>query len=203
MAVRGVRPPKVNRRSEILKAAEKLMGSGGLSAVTTRQIAKEVGCSDSALYAHFEGRLELLLAMLEENLPDMRGPMQTLRESVGQGSPQTNLALALDGIYTFHRRMTPQLAGLFAEPELLAAYRESLLQQKKGPHRGMKSIEDYIRAEQKLSRIGAQVDARLAAYLLMSSSFFRAFSEHFADGSTMPAWGKFAKQLVAAIVPGP
>jgi AcrR family transcriptional regulator len=203
MVVRGVRPPKVNRRSEILKAAEKLMGSRGLSAVTTRQIAKEVGCSDSALYAHFEGRLELLLAMLDENLPDMRGTMQTLKESVGRGSPQANLAVTLGGIYNFHRRVTPQLAGLFAEPELLTAYRESLLHQNKGPHRGMKVIEDYIRAEQKLSRIGAQVDARLAAYLLMSSSLFRAFSEHFADDSTLPAWGKFAKQLVAAIVPEP
>jgi hypothetical protein len=97
--------------------------------------------------------------------------------------------------------VTPQLAGLFAEPELLTAYR--LLQQNKGPHRGMKVIEDYIRAEQKLLRIGAQVDVGLAAYLLMSSSLFRALSEHFADDSTLPAWGKFAKQLVAAIVPEP
>src|SRR5258708_2060754 len=37
------------------------MPSRGLSAVTKRQIAKGVGCSDSALYAHFEGRLEVLL----------------------------------------------------------------------------------------------------------------------------------------------
>src|ERR1700688_1655488 len=106
---------KVNRRSQILQAAEKLMHARGLTGVTTRQISQEVGCSEGALYFHFKGRLELLLAMLEESLPDMLGPLQTLRESVGKGSPHGNLAAALRGIFKFHRRVVPGSAGLFAE----------------------------------------------------------------------------------------
>ena len=62
---------KVNRRKAILQAAEKLMLSRGLSGITTRQISEEAGCSEGALYVHFNGRLELLLAMLEESLPEM------------------------------------------------------------------------------------------------------------------------------------
>src|SRR6516165_8883662 len=69
---------KVNRRKEILQAAEKLMLRHGLSGVTTRQISQEVGCSEGALYVHFKGRLELLLAMLEESLPNMLEPRQRL-----------------------------------------------------------------------------------------------------------------------------
>jgi hypothetical protein len=72
--------------------------------------------------------------MLEEGLPDMLGPLQTLRESVGLGSPQANLAAALLGIFKFHRRVVSGTAGLFAEPELLVAYRKSLARQGKGPH---------------------------------------------------------------------
>jgi len=79
---------KLNRRVEILRAARKLMNARGLSGVTTRQIAQEVGCSEGALYVHFDGRLELLLTMLEESLPDMLRPLQTLSESVGRGSPR-------------------------------------------------------------------------------------------------------------------
>ena len=197
------RTGKINRRSEILRAAEKLMRVRGLSGVTTRQISREVGCSEGALYVHFAGRLELLLAMLEESLPDMLGPLQTLRESVGRGSAQQNLVAALGGIFKFHQRVVPIAAGLFAEPELLAAYRGSLSRQGKGPHLSMKALEDYIRSEQELGRVASQVDAKLVAYLMLSSSFFRAFVEHFLDKVAHPAWGKFAQQLVATLAPKP
>src|SRR6516165_8555558 len=118
VSIDSKRTGKINRRSDILKAAEKLMRSHGLSGVTTRQISKEVGCSEGALYVHFKGRLELLLAMLEESLPDMLGPLETLRASVGRGSPHTNLVRALRAMFKFHRRILPATCGLFAEPEL-------------------------------------------------------------------------------------
>jgi AcrR family transcriptional regulator len=190
---------KINRRQEILKAAEKLMLTRGLSGITTRQISEEAGCSEGALYVHFKGRLELLLAMLEESLPEM--PLRTLHKQVGRGSPQENLATALRGIFKFHQQATPRVAGLFADPELHAAFRASLSRQNKGPHLSLKVLEDYIAAEQGLGRIHRRVDSKLAAYVLMSSSFFRAFSEQFFGRSMRPSWGKLAKQLIAAVAP--
>ena len=203
MATTRKRSRKVNRRSEILRAAEMLMHSRGLNGVTTRQISQEVGCSEGALYVHFKGRLELLLAMLEESLPEMLRPLQTLRESVGRGTPHVNLASALLGIFKFQRRVVPGSAGLFAEPELLVAYRGSLARQGKGPHLSMAALADYIAAEQELGRIDSGVDAKLAAYLLMSSSFFRAFMENFSGKAMQPCWDQFAKKLVAAVAPQP
>jgi AcrR family transcriptional regulator len=203
MATSTNRSGKENRRSEILRAAEKLMHSRGLTGVTTREISQEVGCSEGALYVHFKGRLELLLAMLEESLPDMLGPLQTLRESVGQSTPQANLAAALVGLFKFHRRVVPGTAGLFAEPELLVAYRKSLARQGKGPHLSIGVLADYIAAEQELGRIDSGVDAMLAAYLLMSSSFFGAFMEKFSGKTTQPSWDQFAKKLIAAVTPQP
>lgn len=192
---------KTNRRGEILQAAEKLMRSHGLAGVTTRQISKEVGCSEGALYVHFKGRAELLLAMLEESLPDMLEPLKALGKSVGRGSPHRNLAVALRGIFKFHRRIVPAACGLFAEPELLAAYRESLARRGKGPHLSMGALADYIAAEQKLGRINAAVDARLAASLLMSSSFFRAFLEDFVGAPIEPSWEQFAERLIVGVAP--
>jgi AcrR family transcriptional regulator len=179
------------------------MRSRGLSGVTTRQISKEVGCSEGALYVHFKGRLELLLAMLEESLPEMLQPLQSLQKSVGRGSAQRNLMLALDGIFKFHQRVVPASAGLFAEPELLATYRSSLNRQGKGPHLSMKVVEEYIRSEQALGRIDGHVDARLAASLMMSSSFFRAFIEEFFGTPVKPAWHEFTGQLIATVAPEP
>ena len=179
------------------------MQSRGLSGVTTRQISREVGCSEGALYVHFKGRLQLLLAMLEQRLPDMLGPLKELQESLGARSPQENLVTALGGIFKFHQHVVPASAALFAEPELLAAYRASLNRQGKGPQLSMGVLEEYIRSEQELGRIAAVVDAKLAAYLMMSASFFRAFVEHFFSKSLQPTWNKFAEQLVATITPEP
>ena len=201
MTVRTKRSGKVNRRSEILRAAEMLMHSRGLSGVTTRQISQEVGCSEGALYFHFKGRLELLLAMLEESLPNMLEPLHALRKSVGRGSPQENLAKALGGIFKFHRRVVSRTAGLFAEPELLGAYRKSLARQRKGPHLSIGVLADYIAAEQELGRIDSSVHAKVAAYLLMSSSFFSAFMEKFSGKTMQPPWDNYVKKLVAVVVP--
>lgn len=197
------RPKKTNRRSEILRAAAKLMVTQGLTGVTTRQISEKVGCSEGALYVHFKGRLELLLAMLEESLPDMLEPFRTLQESVGRNSPHANLEMAITGIYRFQGRVAPLFGGLFAEPKLLEAYRKYLTSRDKGPHLSIAALERYIAAEQKLGRINKQIDAKMSAYLLMSSSFFRAFVEHFFDRPMQPPWSKFAKGLVAAVVGEP
>ena len=203
MPTRSKQTGKVNRRSDILRAAEKLVRARGLSGVTTRQISKEVGCSEGALYVHFKGRLELLLAMLEESLPTMLLPLEILQESLGRGSAQDNLVQALKGIFKFHQRVVPATAGLFAEPALLAAYRNSLKGQGKGPHLSMRVLADYIRSEQRLGRIDSQADANYAASLIMSSSFFRAFVEQFFGTPMSPAWREFAKELIATITPAP
>jgi AcrR family transcriptional regulator len=193
---------RVNRRKQIIQAAEKLILSQGLACVTTRQISQEVGCSDGALYVHFKGRLELLLAVLEEGLPEMLGPLHTLQERVGQGSPQENLHAALQGIFRFHTRVTPIVASLFAEPELHAAYRKSLARRNQGPHLSLEVLEGYLAAEQKLGRIDQHINPRVAAHILMSASFFRAFSELFFGRKMRPAWGPFSKQLVTIVAPG-
>ena len=67
----------------------------------------------------------------------------------------------------------------------------------------MSQLERYIVAEQELGRIHKQTDAKISAYLLMSSAFFRAFVEHFFDRPMQPTWSKFAKELVAAVVAEP
>ena len=103
----------------------------------------------------------------------------------------------------FHQRVLPNTAALFAEPELLAAYRDSLARQKRGPHLSLAVLADYISAEQKLGRIEAKVDCKLAAYLLMAASFLRAFLEHFLGTAVGPSWNKFVKGVIDAVVPLP
>jgi hypothetical protein len=115
-------------------------------------------------------------------------PTRAHYKSVGRGSPMDNLTTALVGIFKFHQRIVPRTAGLFAEPELLAVYSKSLARQGKGPHLSMAALVEYITAEQELGHIDSSVEPGLAAYLLMSSSFFRAFMENFSGKAMRPPW---------------
>lgn len=188
-----------NRRGQIVAAAERLVRSQGLSSVTTRRIAEEVGCSEGALYVHFKGRLQLLVAVLEESLPDMLVPLQALDGAAGKSTPQRNLQKALRGIFSFHQRVTPMLASLFAEPELLMAYRESLVSRRKGPHGAIARLRQYIQSEQGLGRIDEGIDPEMTATILMASSFFYAFTGQFFG--TPERFGAFCKRLIAGAIP--
>jgi AcrR family transcriptional regulator len=187
-----------SRRHEILAAAEALIRTRGLASTTTRAIAEQAGCSEAALYVHFDNRLTLLLAVLEESLPDMLLPLKSLEQSIGSRTPQRNLTGALRAIFAFHERVVPMLCGLFSDPQLLNAYRESLTTRNKGPHGAIARLQKYISAEQKLGRIHKSIDAETAATMLMASCFFKAFVSKF-FGTPTPTPAVFTKLVAAAI----
>jgi AcrR family transcriptional regulator len=167
---------KVSRKAQMVVAAEALLRQRGLGGVTTRAIAEAVPCSEGAIYVHFKDRLELLLAVLQECLPEMLVPLHALQERVGRGTPRKNLEIALAGLMRFHDRVAPMLCSLIMEPELLHRFRESLNTAGKGPHRGIATLAHYIEQEQKIGRIETRLDAKTAASVVMASSFFHIFT---------------------------
>jgi AcrR family transcriptional regulator len=189
-----------NRRDEIVAAAEELLRSKGLSAVTTRQVAAQVGCSEAAIYVHFNSRLELLLAVLGESLPDMLEPLRTLSGSVGRNTPEENLELAAKGMLTFQGRVIPMIGGLFAERDVLNSYRESLLGDDKGPHRATATVARYLQAEQEIGRIRKHVDPSTVAGLLVAAVFFRAFTQQFFETPSSSTNTRYLKQVIATLL---
>jgi AcrR family transcriptional regulator len=175
-----------SRRPEIIAAAETLL------------IAEQAGCSEAALYVHFDNRLTLLLAVLEESLPEMLLPLKALEQSIGSLTPEQNLAKSLRAIFAFHQRVVPMLCSLFADPQLLTAYRESLTARNKGPRGAIARLQKYISAEQSLGRIDKNIDAKTAATLLMASSFFKSFVSQF-FGAPTPSAAVFRKLVAATI----
>ncbi|HEY1993537.1 MAG TPA: TetR/AcrR family transcriptional regulator [Edaphobacter sp.] len=187
-----------SRRPEIIAATEALIRTRGLANTTTRAIAEQAGCSEAALYVHFDNRLTLLLAVLEESLPDMLLPLKSLEQSIGTRTPEQNLTGVLRAIFAFHERVVPMLCGLFADPQLLSAYRDSLTTRNKGPQGAIARLQRYISAEQSLGHIDKSIDAETAATMLMASSFFKAFVSNFFAAPT-PSAGVFRKIVTAAI----
>jgi AcrR family transcriptional regulator len=190
---RGGRP---NRRAQIVATAERLLRERGLGGVTTRAIAEAVPCSEGAIYVHFKDRLDLILAVLEESLPEMLVPLHGLKEKVGKGTPSENLVAAVEGLVKFHERVVVMLCSLLGEAQLRDRFRESL--GGRGPERGIATLAAYIEAEKKMGRVGASVDAKGAARVLMASSFFHVFT-----GELLGEAGRLdVKRLMGMVIGG-
>jgi AcrR family transcriptional regulator len=189
-----------NRRDEMLLAAEKLLQLNGLTGVTTRLIAETVGCSEGALYVHFRGRTDLLVTVLDRALSEMRIPFEELRRSVGKGTPRKNLERAASGVFSFHQRVVSMLSALFAEPSLLAEFRNHLVSQNRGPQLAISTLQDYILGEQELGRIDLGIDAQMAATSLVAASFFRAFTQAFFEQRGEPPLREFISRLVGSVL---
>ncbi|MBS1798320.1 MAG: TetR/AcrR family transcriptional regulator [Acidobacteria bacterium] len=173
-AVKGRGRP--SRKAEIVAATERLLRKKGLAGVTTRAIAEAVPCSEGAIYFHFEDRLALILAVLEESLPAMLVPLHALKEKIGHDTVEANLVIAVQGLMQFHQRVMVMLCSLVGEPELRERFRQSLGKDGRGPERGVATLARYIEEEKKLSRIAPSVDSWTAARALMAGSFFHVFT---------------------------
>lgn len=54
-----------DRQLEIIESAGKILTNSGLSGLTTKNLAKEMGFSEAAIYRHFESKEAIIIAMLE------------------------------------------------------------------------------------------------------------------------------------------
>jgi len=52
------------RQFEIIEAAGKLLSHDGIASLTTKNLAKEMGFSESAIYRHFKGKEDIIVALL-------------------------------------------------------------------------------------------------------------------------------------------
>lgn len=60
-----------NRQIEIIKASGKLLTERGVSGLTTKNLAKKMGFSESAIYRHFASKEDIILSMLNYLAQDM------------------------------------------------------------------------------------------------------------------------------------
>src|SRR5271154_7365789 len=140
----------MDKRRQILEAAERVFRSKGLSKATTREIARDAGCAEGTLYLLFDDRLSFFSAVLDECLPDVKESLHQLKDLVGKRTVRINLEMVVNAYVAFHQRIQAAICSIFAEPELLETYRRKLIERGKGPHISEGLLIDYLRAEQKI-----------------------------------------------------
>jgi AcrR family transcriptional regulator len=170
---------ELGTREKIVRAAERVMRERGFAKATTKEIAREAGYSEGALYKHFEGKEELFLAVLAERLPSLVALSKELPERAGRGTVQGTLEEVAGTALAFYEESVPISASVFSEPELLARHAEELSRRGAGPQRANEAVAAYLRAEQGLGRVRGDADPEAAAAMLLGACFQRTFVRHF------------------------
>ncbi|PYC77722.1 TetR family transcriptional regulator [Streptomyces tateyamensis] len=183
-------------QARILDAAARLMSSIGITRTTTKEIAREAGCSEATLYKHFRDKEEIFVRVLHERLPPFAEMLAELPAQAGSSTVAAHLTEVARAAVPFYRRAFPMAGAVAASADLLAAHRAKLDLAVAGPHMPSAHLAEYLRAEQALGRISAAVDPAALAMLLIGACFHRAFLTLFFDGGEELAG---AEQVRAAV----
>lgn len=190
-------------RKRIIDASKKVIDKNGLTGATTKEIAQAAGVSEGSLYNHFKNKSELFLQVIGELPSDFIALVEGLVERAGRGTVRGNLREVETAALSFYSESIPMGASFFSEPELLALHRKELKEQNTGPHKPNLAVADYLRAEQTLGRICANINPEATAYLLLGACFQQAYWTRFlGEGVSEETTVRFADNVLDVLMQG-
>lgn len=196
-------PTMPTRKDRLIVATERLLCSRGLARVTTRDIAQEAKVAEGALYHHFDDKAELIMAVMLHSVGDFRAIVESLSLRVGRDTVRENLERVAISAYDFHYRIAPMICSLLADQELLARVRDIMTKRCIGPAKAASMLADYLRAEQRIGRIGAGADVETTAEVLLAATWSRAsFARFFAVGARRAKAHAHMREAVHALIAG-
>ncbi|MGJ6965173.1 TetR/AcrR family transcriptional regulator [Streptosporangium sp. G11] len=196
-------------RVRILDAADQLMRTIGLAHTTTKEIARAAGCSEAALYKHFESKSELFVFVLKERLPRFAPLLVELETGGPRDADDIEETLVEIGrqAVAFYMSTFPIGASLFSDPVLLRRHGDELARLDMGPHKPLDALTAYLLRQRAAGRVRAGADPAAAAALFLGACFQRAFLHSFAGerpqlGSAAQPIDEFAATLVRTLLEG-
>jgi AcrR family transcriptional regulator len=153
------------RRRAILEAARTLFAQQGVEATSMDALAARAELAKGTLYLYFKSKEELLIAMLEEDLGQLRAAAQMLDQAP---SAQAALELLLPAAVAFYRRRPTGFMPLLRAPGRamdeflrvrLAKQRDAMLE----------IIAGLVRRGQAQGELRASYDAAAVARLLWAN----------------------------------
>ena len=96
---RSMRLPRVARRNQLLGAAREVFVAQGYHAAAMDDIAERAGVSKPVLYQHFPGKLELYLALLDQQCEIMVDKIRSALDSTHDN--KARVAATMDAYFDF------------------------------------------------------------------------------------------------------
>ena len=180
-------------RERILDAAATIMRRDGLVRATTKEIAREAGCSEALLYKNFADKADIFLHVLLERLP----PLKLAGALPDTGSVVRNLEDLVGDLLGFYEQGFAITASIFSSAELLSAHREAMTARGAGPQGPSRILTRYLDHEVQRGQL-LDLDTDAVARLLTGAALHEAFlAAYTQEPIAEPA--RVARRLVAAL----
>ena len=188
-------------RQYILEAAERMLQTKGLARLTNKDIIEAAGCAEGTLYNHFATKEALILAAIEENLPEFFTVVG--EDRIGEREISENLQEIVRAAIRYYQKLLPLTTALFGDMDLLAHFRLWLQEHQRGPLGLYEIIASYVAAEQRLGRLKPEIKPFAFAALLLGPCHQYAFIHHFQGLNPFPVpEEQFVADLVQTLLQG-
>jgi AcrR family transcriptional regulator len=158
-------------RAKLLEATLAVVAEVGYARASTRAIAMAAGVSEGTIYRHFPDKASLFFAAALEPSASVLDGLTALPALAGQRTVAENLVDALVSLAELQERVIPLEIAVLTDPEL-AAQRQAAAEVAGGiPVGPPKALAEYLRNEQRLGRIRADLDPTDVAVLLLATLF--------------------------------
>jgi len=168
---------KVETKEQLLAAAAKVIAARGYDGARVSEIAREAGLSTGAIYAHYDGKADLLADALTSRNPDaVAGLFDARTRGTLAGALKFMGARLVTGVRTQQARLrsavfVESLAASRREPEIAAVLRSSIEAREH-------QLADLIRQSQEIGEtpeaVSAEAVSRLCILLALGGVVARA-----------------------------
>ena len=194
---------RLDTRSSILEAAERVIRDRGMASATTKEIAREARCAEGSIYRYFEDKHALMTEIIGSRYSGFFQFVDALPGRAGTGTVAGNLEEVARKSLDFYRGIVPMACGAVADRELLLQHREFFVRNKTGPMKLVRSLTEYLRREQKGGRVAPDAAPDLVAHTLLGSCFGHSFLGAFlGEDAHRVGHDRFARGLVKTVMTG-
>ena len=194
---------RLDTRSSIVEAAERVIRDRGMSSATTREIAREARCAEGSIYRYFEDKHALMTEIIASRYSGFFQFVESLPERAGAGTVAGTLGEVARKSIDFYGGIVPMACGAIADRELLIQHREYFERNRTGPMKLVRSLTEYLRREQRGGRIARRAAPDLVAHAFLGSCFAHSFlGEFLGDAAHSVGHDRFARELVRTVLTG-
>jgi len=194
---------RVDTRSSILEAAERIIRDRGMACATTKEIAREAGCAEGSIYRYFEDKHALMTEIIGTRYTDWFQFVETLPHRAGTRTVGRNLEEVAKRALHFYLGIVPMACGAVADRQLLHQHREYFHRNKSGPNKIIGSLTEYLRSEQRGGRIAKEANADHVAHVFLGACFAQSFlAEFLGQEGHRIGDDRFARELVKTVLSG-
>jgi len=157
------------RQTEIINKSIDIIATKGIQGLTIKNLSKEIGISEPAIYRHFESKTDILLTILK-NFEEMSSFMNEAMKG-GEGSAVSKIEFMFTKIIEVFSQEPSHISVIFSE-EIFK--NESILQEKivEIMNSKVKAIEEIIKEGQENGEIRTDIDNKTLALIVVGSLRF-------------------------------